>query len=187
MSLVRRSVVQDVRGTVRWVSCFNSCPSLLVGDTVVDGRERWWRCIGDRISFPSNNEKLEEKKYECQWHCYRRSYQSWTSSIWTTSLSVSWWTNLNVLNARSTFTYHSRSDDLLSEIITGLKSYFDKSLGNILLYRFERQQYTDLKRQNSELVPSDVYGAEHLLRLFGMWFFFTVYFVWQLWKSAFLN
>ncbi|KAI8836607.1 MRG-domain-containing protein [Chytridium lagenaria] len=37
------------------------------------------------------------------------------------------------------------------------KAYFDRALGNLLLYRFERQQYLSM---------SDVYGAEHLLRLF---------------------
>ena len=76
----------------------------------------------------------------------------------------------------------SADGDILEEVIQGLKEYFDKCLGTILLYRFERQQYFDVKKAlNGELkepIPdewrelkgkgvADVYGAEHLARLFG--------------------
>lgn len=47
--------------------------------------------------------------------------------------------------------------------------YFDKALPLILLYRQEREQYERLRAATSkgkEFVPSDIYGAEHLLRLF---------------------
>ncbi|ODV94146.1 hypothetical protein PACTADRAFT_76782 [Pachysolen tannophilus NRRL Y-2460] len=57
---------------------------------------------------------------------------------------------------------------VIKEIIDGLKLYFNKSLGSILLYRFERQQYLDIlsleENKDKELV--DIYGVEHLLRLF---------------------
>ncbi|KAI1076419.1 MRG-domain-containing protein [Whalleya microplaca] len=62
--------------------------------------------------------------------------------------------------------------DILEETLAGLKEYFDKSLGRILLYRFERAQYTDMhKKWNSNdpefqgKSPSDTYGPEHLMRL----------------------
>jgi mortality factor 4-like protein 1 len=64
--------------------------------------------------------------------------------------------------------------DLLEEIVAGLREYFNKALGRLLLYRYERGQYEDvLKRINdpsddlSNKQIGDVYGAEHLLRLFG--------------------
>lgn len=62
--------------------------------------------------------------------------------------------------------------DVLEEVIMGVRDYFDKSLDKILLYRFEREQYRVLrKRWESETAdkgPLDIYGAEHLTRLFGM-------------------
>jgi len=61
----------------------------------------------------------------------------------------------------------SRATALLSEIISGITLYFDKALGNNLLYRFERAQYVEQKRANTDKPMSEVYGAEHLLRLFG--------------------
>ena len=48
----------------------------------------------------------------------------------------------------------------------GIKVYFDRALGTILLYRFERKQYDDIRAKYPETAASDLYGAEHLLRLF---------------------
>ena len=61
----------------------------------------------------------------------------------------------------------------VKEVVDGIKVYFDRALGVTLLYRFERPQYDDTFAESSkagkdkELHMSDVYGAEHLLRLFG--------------------
>jgi len=82
----------------------------------------------------------------------------------------------------------TRSLALTHEVVSGLKLYFDKSLGNNLLYRFERNQYAEIKKKYATLsvgqpIPveigdgkdsgdkklremSDIYGVEHLLRLF---------------------
>jgi mortality factor 4-like protein 1 len=68
----------------------------------------------------------------------------------------------------------SISLDLLEEVVAGLKEYFNKSLGRILLYKYERGQYEDLLGRIDTSTDdlsgrqlADVYGAEHLLRLFG--------------------
>ncbi|KUJ18227.1 MRG-domain-containing protein [Mollisia scopiformis] len=62
--------------------------------------------------------------------------------------------------------------DLLLEVIQGLKEYFEKCLGRILLYRFERQQYFEVREgwnmADGELAGKTAittYGAEHFCRL----------------------
>ncbi|CDR36880.1 CYFA0S01e05270g1_1 [Cyberlindnera fabianii] len=61
----------------------------------------------------------------------------------------------------------STESDIEQEFLSGLKIYFNRCLGNILLYRFERKQFLDLdnnyKLKDRQL--SQIYGAEHLLRL----------------------
>lgn len=54
----------------------------------------------------------------------------------------------------------------VGEILNGLRSYFDKALPAMLLYKNERHQYEEMVSDN--VTPSAIYGAEHLLRLFGM-------------------
>ena len=69
----------------------------------------------------------------------------------------------------------SAEADLLEEIVAGVKEYFEKCLGRILLYRFEREQFYEVRNLWEGAVggpwegkgPGDVYGAEHLARLFG--------------------
>lgn len=68
----------------------------------------------------------------------------------------------------------SAEADLLEEIVAGIKEYFNKSLGRMLLYRFERQQYFDIHKkiesghgEHAGKTLCDMYGCEHLLRLFG--------------------
>ncbi|KAK6130869.1 hypothetical protein DH2020_035387 [Rehmannia glutinosa] len=54
--------------------------------------------------------------------------------------------------------------ETVGEIVKGLRCYFDKALPAMLLYKEERQQYKEVITDN--VSPSNVYGAEHLLRLF---------------------
>ncbi|KAL6303675.1 MRG-domain-containing protein [Sparassis latifolia] len=71
-------------------------------------------------------------------------------------------------------TYLKNPDTLLPTIIAGLQTYFDRALGANLLYRFERPQYADIRKQyvtgptvqvGQEKEMSSIYGAEHLLRM----------------------
>ncbi|EXJ92380.1 hypothetical protein A1O3_00930 [Capronia epimyces CBS 606.96] len=63
--------------------------------------------------------------------------------------------------------------DILEEFVTGLKTYFEKAVGKILLYRFERNQLQDVRKlwESGKYKdwegkgPGDCYGAEHLTRL----------------------
>ncbi|POW19555.1 hypothetical protein PSHT_04534 [Puccinia striiformis] len=58
-----------------------------------------------------------------------------------------------------------QSKNLIKEVNAGLKVYFDRSLGHSLLYRNERQQFIDIRKKLKGKLPSEIYGAEHLLRL----------------------
>lgn len=68
----------------------------------------------------------------------------------------------------------STERDILEEVIAGLKEYFNKSVGRLLLYRFEREQFYDIwtriQQPTDELAGktlAEIYGGEHLLRLLG--------------------
>ena len=76
--------------------------------------------------------------------------------------------------ATSTGSRNSTETDILEEVIQGLKEYFNKGLGRLLLYRFERAQFYDISIQVEQptndlagKTMSEIYGGEHLLRLFG--------------------
>lgn len=78
---------------------------------------------------------------------------------------------------------------LLPTIIAGLTTYFDRALGANLLYRFERPQYAEIRREyvtgpkvivGQEREMSSIYGAEHLLRMLGK--FFVPSFFWEIAK-----
>lgn len=61
------------------------------------------------------------------------------------------------------------TDKATREVAEGIQTYFDAALPKILLYRFEVKQYKDIfqtgTKRDETLLPSAVYGAEHLLRL----------------------
>jgi hypothetical protein len=62
-----------------------------------------------------------------------------------------------------------REDEVGRELVAGVRVYFDRALGKMLLYRFERQQYAALLRDHgADARMSDLYGGEHLLRLLGV-------------------
>ncbi|KAL8718468.1 MAG: hypothetical protein Q9225_004399 [Loekoesia sp. 1 TL-2023] len=63
--------------------------------------------------------------------------------------------------------------DLLEEVVAGMKEYFDLALGRMLLYRFERQQFLEVRKSwadgkgewKGKSCVGDTYGAEHLCRM----------------------
>ncbi|EPE35256.1 Chromo [Glarea lozoyensis ATCC 20868] len=66
----------------------------------------------------------------------------------------------------------SPQENILEEVMAGLRDYFERCLGRILLYRFERQQYTEVREawagSEGDLAGKNAcstYGAEHLCRL----------------------
>ena len=66
------------------------------------------------------------------------------------------------------------SADLLEEVVSGLRLYFEECLGKLLLYRFEREQYFQVRQGMQKGEPAfkdksiaEIYGVEHLCRLLG--------------------
>lgn len=59
-----------------------------------------------------------------------------------------------------------KKDEVIAEVTKGIKTYFERALDSILLYRFERAQYDSVKATMSGQSVADIYGPEHLLRLF---------------------
>ena len=57
-------------------------------------------------------------------------------------------------------------EQVLREMGAGIVRYFDRALGLLLLYRVERLQYLDILESYPAVPMSQLYGAEHLLRLF---------------------
>ena len=55
---------------------------------------------------------------------------------------------------------------IIDHFCLGIKEYFDISLGMELLFKFERPQYSQLVLEYPDKAMSEIYGIEHLLRLF---------------------
>ena len=73
------------------------------------------------------------------------------------------------------FLSEHKDESGIEEFVDGIGRYFDKALGLLLLYRFERQQYLDIYHDftskppgegaANDFKPSQFYGFAHLLRL----------------------
>ncbi|RIA99434.1 MRG-domain-containing protein [Glomus cerebriforme] len=57
-------------------------------------------------------------------------------------------------------------DGIEQEVVNGLHFYFNKCIGTRLLYKKERKQYRVTRLKYEHLDNSQIFGAEHLLRLF---------------------
>ena len=60
----------------------------------------------------------------------------------------------------------SSHERLYGEVVDGMRSYFNQALSSLLLYKYERKQFRDLKEEHKTKPLVDIYGVEHLLRLY---------------------
>ncbi|KAJ3197397.1 Esa1p-associated factor [Irineochytrium annulatum] len=61
----------------------------------------------------------------------------------------------------------SRTEEVGQEIVDGLKVYFDRALGSILLYRFERPQYVELRKSFPDKAMSEVFMEANAQKFFA--------------------
>ncbi len=72
-----------------------------------------------------------------------------------------------VLNAFQTVSEREGSQtDVIREVVSGLKDYFNQALRVTLLYKFERLQNNKILEELPNKNPCEIYGCEHLCRLF---------------------
>ena len=75
-------------------------------------------------------------------------------------------TEMNVKKVLEEFIKETKGGEELEEVVTGLIEYFDCMLGTQLLYKQERPQYSEILQKHPGKAMSELYGVEHLLRLF---------------------
>ena len=63
-------------------------------------------------------------------------------------------------------TYDSKKNIVKKQIINQIRFYFNESLSTILLYNNERSQYYAVSNNFNNLAMDQIYGVEHLCRLF---------------------
>jgi len=57
-------------------------------------------------------------------------------------------------------------ESAIQEVMAGIKEYFNVTLGSLLLYKFERPQYSEILKAHPDTQMCKIYGASHLLRMF---------------------
>ena len=67
------------------------------------------------------------------------------------------------VQAKAKRTSHER---LYGEVSDGMKTFFNQAIGTVLLYKYERKQFREIRESNRNTPYVELYGAEHLLRLF---------------------
>ncbi|KAL1520221.1 hypothetical protein AB1Y20_023691 [Prymnesium parvum] len=60
----------------------------------------------------------------------------------------------------------SSHERLYGEVVDGVQSYFNQTLGALLLYKYERKQHSDITKEHMSKPLVEIYGVEHLLRLY---------------------
>lgn len=80
---------------------------------------------------------------------------------------------VTVVDILAKYTEHVESSDpekskggQIQEVCDGIREYFNAMLGSQLLYKFERLQYAEILEAHKDKQMAELYGVEHLLRLF---------------------
>lgn len=79
---------------------------------------------------------------------------------------------------------HRTATEETKLLVAGLSSYFKQALSPCLLYEFEAQQFKDIKKEHSDRSVCEIYGGEHLLRLFAKLPLFLQFNSWSVREKA---
>ena len=73
----------------------------------------------------------------------------------------------NILKDFEQFAVNSGQDkNIVAEIVRGIQDYFNQALQVTLLYKLERSQLSSISAKHKDLSMDQIYGVEHLCRLF---------------------
>jgi len=93
--------------------------------------------------------------------------------------------NPNVTQVLEEFASSQRSaTEETKQLVSSLSNYFKLALSPCLLYEFEAGQFKDVKKEYSDRTVCEIYGAEHLLRLFAKLPLFLQYNSWSVREKA---
>lgn len=67
---------------------------------------------------------------------------------------------------KSSKSTNQNKEATITDVTSGLISYFNVMLGSQLLYKSERPQYAEILQQYPDIPMANLYGSFHLLRLF---------------------
>jgi mortality factor 4-like protein 1 len=91
----------------------------------------------------------------------------------------------NVSQVLEEFASSQRSaNEEIKQLVASLSNYFKLALTPCLLYESEAGQFKDVKKEHADLSVCEIYGAEHLLRLFAMLPLFLQYNSWSVREKA---
>ncbi|KAI9319279.1 MRG-domain-containing protein [Dichotomocladium elegans] len=74
----------------------------------------------------------------------------------------------NILEQYTQYAREQRTmdEETLEQVVDGIRLYFEKLVGTLLLYQIEREQFEELRASAHGKSLCDIYGIEHFLRLF---------------------
>ncbi|KAJ3260097.1 Esa1p-associated factor [Boothiomyces macroporosus] len=148
-------------------------------DTVAKDRKRRRESIADKVSLVSQQEDEYLKKPEIKisvpeslksqlvedWEQVTKNQKLLPLPAETSAIQIldNFFTHYKENGKRK----KDGQEDSMQQVVEGLKVYFEKALGSILLYRNERQQYIQIQKNHPDKSIGEIYGVHHLLRLFG--------------------
>ena len=135
---------------------------MLPPDNTVETEEQFYTKVEVRIKIP---DELKPYLVDDWDYLTRQRKLAILPSRLTVDQIISDYVKYKTSSKSSSSTKNNKESAVL-EVTAGLKEYFNVMLGSQLLYKFEREQHSDVIKESPDVPMSRIYGAIHLLRLF---------------------